>query len=111
MKRATHPPLPPFTRAGSKQTVQRERDTAKENLRGAVAELANLTAALVLAREGQEAERGRFDRESKRAAALGEELVASEARRKVQEEEIALVRKQVPGPPSSIVVAPFLWLS
>lgn len=78
-----------------KQAVQRERDAAKENLRGAVAELANLTAALVLAREGQEAERGRFDRESKRAAALGEELVASEARRKVQEEEIALVRKQV----------------
>lgn len=49
----------------------------------------------MLAREGQEAERGRFDRESKRAAALGEELVASEARRKVQEGEIALVRKQV----------------
>lgn len=61
----------------------------------AVAELANITAALVLAREGQEAERGRSDRESKRAAALEEELVASEARRKVQEEEISLVRKQV----------------
>lgn len=60
-----------------------------------MAELANLTGALVLAREGQEAERDRFDRESKRATALGEELVASEARRKVQEEEIALVRKQV----------------
>lgn len=95
------PPPPPFTPWSKtpphrKQTVQRERDAAKENLRGAVAELANLTAALVLAREGQEAERGRFDRESKRAAALGEELVASEARRKVQEEEIALVRKQVP---------------
>lgn len=71
-----------------KQSVRRERDSA-------VAEVANLTAALVLAREGQEAERGRFDRESKRAAALGEELVASEARRKVQEEEISLVRKQV----------------
>lgn len=64
----------------------------------AVAELANITAALVLAREGQEAERGRFDREAKRAAALGEELVASEARRKVQEEEISLVRKQVRAP-------------
>eukprot|EP00903_Cladosiphon_okamuranus_P008266 g7956.t1 len=83
------------TAAEDIQAVQRERDTAKEDLQGAVAELANLTAALVLAREGQEAERGRFDRESKRAAALGEELVASEARRKVQEEEIALVRKQV----------------
>ncbi|CAM9412797.1 unnamed protein product, partial [Ectocarpus sp. 6 AP-2014] len=69
-------------------SVRRERDSS-------VAEVANLTAALVLAREGQEAERGRFDRESKRAAALGEELVASEARRKVQEEEISLVRKQV----------------
>ncbi|CAN0126637.1 unnamed protein product [Scytosiphon promiscuus] len=67
-------------------------------------ELANLTAALILAREGQEAERGRFDRESKRAAALAEELVASETRRKVQEEEISLVRKQPAIEPDSFIL-------
>ena len=75
--------------------VHRERETATEGLQAAEAELAGLRVTLALAREGEEAERRRFERESSKAAALREDLAASETRRKTQEEEILLVRKQV----------------
>ncbi|CAM9440994.1 unnamed protein product [Laminaria digitata] len=75
--------------------VHHERESATEGLQAAEAEIAGLRVTLALAREGEEAERRRFERESIKAAALREDLAASETRRKAQEEEISLVRKQV----------------
>ena len=75
--------------------VHHERETATEDLKAAEAELAGLRVTLALARKGEEAERRRFERESIKAAALREDLAASETRRKAQEDEISLVRKQV----------------
>lgn len=83
--------------------MRREREQATEKLEVAESELSNLRAALARAREGEEAERRCSERESKRVAALRKELEASESRLKIQEEEIALVRKQVRLSQSSCV--------
>lgn len=58
-------------------------------------ELRSLRATLALAREGQQAERGRFELECRRVAELENELEASEARQEAQKDEISLVRRQV----------------
>lgn len=75
--------------------MRRELDKATVSLKETEEELGSVQAALASAREGQETQRLRSKRESKRAMALEKELVASEARQKLQEEEISVVRHQV----------------
>ena len=77
------------------QKLRQERKQAIDDLEAAESELSSLRGALARAREGEEAERLRSQRESQRVTTLKKELEASESRQKNQEEEIALVRKQV----------------
>lgn len=77
------------------QAEYRDHDKVATSLEVAQAELVKLRATLSLAREGQEIERSRFEQESRRVTTLEEKLEASEDRRKLQEEQILLARKQV----------------
>lgn len=75
--------------------MRRELDRTAGSLKETEAELGNVQAAFAAAREREETERLRVKRESERVKVLEGELGASEARRKLQEEEISVVREQV----------------
>lgn len=72
-----------------------EHPKVVEGLRAAEAQLGELRASLAVAREGLQKERRRVEEETLRAEKLGEQLIASESRRKAQEDDISLARNQV----------------
>lgn len=77
------------------QAVLREREKATESLEAGEKQLEELRASLALAREGRERDRRRLEQETKQVETMRDELDASEARRKAQEEDISLTRTQV----------------
>lgn len=77
------------------QTVSRAHEKAEVGLQTTAKELLNVRETLASSREREETERSRFEQECKKSAALRARLEASETQRKIQEEEISFVKKQV----------------